>query len=232
MTSFRHFFPGIIGISTLLLGLVATPGPGTPAGSTSGESVTYEAELMPINSEINEGDATGEATFTVSGDELTISLTVNGVSPDIQHLQHFHGFPDSDDAAMCPTMDDDTNGDGVVDILETAPAAGTTMVPFTDDPVSMEVFGATYPTADAEGSYTYEHTVSLSELESAMGEQFPGQELNLENRVVFIHTVPETAELPDTVESKGGAPAYETVPVACGEIRLVGDGTPEATPAS
>lgn len=232
MTSFRQFFPGIIGISALLLGLVATPGAGTPAAGTLGETVTYEATLAPINSEVNEGDATGEASFTVSGDELTISVAVSGVSPDIQHLQHFHGFPDSDEAATCPTMADDTNDDGVVDILETAPAAGTTMVPFTDDPVSMEVFGATYPTADADGSYTYEHTVSLSELESAMGEQFPGQQLDLENRVVFIHTVPETADIPDTAESKGGAPAYETVPVACGEITLVGDGTPEATPAS
>ena len=38
------------------------------------------------------------------------------------------------------------------------------MVPFDDDPVSMEIVNDTYPAAGADGSYSYEKTVSLKAL--------------------------------------------------------------------
>ncbi|EFJ70683.1 hypothetical protein HMPREF0514_11127 [Lactobacillus paragasseri JV-V03] len=47
---------------------------------------------------------------------------------NIEHWQHFHGFPDGKDAHVA-TMDNDLNGDGFVDLPETEPVSGTTMVP-------------------------------------------------------------------------------------------------------
>lgn len=225
MTAQSRILPALAGIAVLLLGLL-----GTPAASPSGEITTYQAVLSPLNSDVNGGDVTGLATFTISGDDLTISISVDGVAPGISHLQHFHGFADSDQAATCPTMADDANGDGVLDIKETEPKAGVTMVPFTEDPVNMEVVDATYPMAGEDGSYLYEQTVSLSALEQAFGEKFDGQQLNLDKRVVFIHTVPEDTDLPDTVQSLDTIPAQVTLPIACGEIELAGVGTPAATP--
>jgi hypothetical protein len=98
--------------------------------------VTYKAELSPLNSKTTGSDARGEAT---SGDQLTIHVSAKGVSPNMEHLQHLHGFAKGDRVSKCPTARDDTNGDGIIDLIETDPVAGTTMVPFHDDPVSMEM---------------------------------------------------------------------------------------------
>jgi hypothetical protein len=54
--------------------------------------VTYKAELSPLNSKTTGSDARGEATFTISGDQLTIHVSAKGVSPNMEHLQHLHGF--------------------------------------------------------------------------------------------------------------------------------------------
>src|SRR5665213_3625073 len=94
-----------------------------------------------------------------------------GVAPDLAHLQHFHGFPDGH-ASVCPTSAQDKNGDGVIDLMETEATAGTTMVPFTADPVSMAIVVNTYPKASANGTYHYRKTVSLSALETAFGTKY------------------------------------------------------------
>jgi len=230
MTAHARILPALVGIATMLFGLVGTPMAGTPVASPSGETTTYHATFSPLNSDANGGDVSGEAVITVSGDEMTIEIDIDGAAPTIQHWQHFHGFADSDQAATCPTMDDDANGDGYVDLIETEAKAGTTMVPFSDDPVSMDIPKAIYPTADADGSYRYEQTVSLSALEDAFSKQFDGQQLDLGKRVIFIHTVPGDTELPDSVQSLGDIPAQVTLPIACGQLESLDAGTPAATP--
>ena len=87
-------------------------------------------------------------------------------------------------------------------------------------PVSMAIVADTYPTADAKGAYSYEQVVSLPDLEKAFAHAFPGQTLDLERRVIFLHVVPETAGLPKTVQSLGDVPAHVALPIACGEISL------------
>jgi hypothetical protein len=181
--------------------------------------VVYRAELQPLNTSITESRGAGEVTYTIAGDQLTISVTAEDVPSSIEHWQHFHGFAEGDRAASCPAADADTNGDGIIDVTETEPVAGTTMVPFHDDPVSMEVVRDTYPTADAGGSYTYTKTVSLSALEGSFAPMFGGQRLDLDRRVVFLHGVPASSTLPASVASLGDIPAHVTLPIACGEVR-------------
>lgn len=94
--------------------------------------------------------ATGEARFTIDGDSLTITVNATGLPKDIEHWQHFHGFTNGR-AAACPTKAADTNGDGIIDMVETGPVAGTAMVPFSGDPVSMDIPQGTYPKASAVG---------------------------------------------------------------------------------
>ena len=50
--------------------------------------------------------------------------------------------------SKCPAVRNDTNGDGIIDLIETEPVAGTTMVPFHDDPDSMKMVKDTYPAGD------------------------------------------------------------------------------------
>ncbi len=206
-----------------------------------GDRRTYRAELSALNSTVTGSEASGEAVLTISGDDLSIHIAVEGVPPDMMHLQHFHGFPEPGKAAQPATMEQDANGDGIIDLIETEPVSGTTMVPFHDDPVSMEIVNDTYPKADSDGKYTYDKTVSLKELEEAFAKQFPetNGDLDLGTRVVYIHGIPETQDLPDTVASLGDIPAQVTIPIACGELKLESGtpaatpmGSPEATPAS
>jgi len=197
----------------------------TSASAQSGDAnkavpKVYIAHLQPLNSKTTGKQTAGIARFTVRGDSLTISINVRNAPADMTHLQHFHGFTDGRDAA-CATQDADANHDDVVDLMETEPMSGTTMVPFTDDPVSMVVVTDAYPKADASGSYQYSKTVSLSALEKAFTEKFSGQQLALDHRVVYIHGVPADTKLPSTAASLGTIPAQVTLPIACGKIEAV-----------
>lgn len=178
----------------------------------------YVARLIPLNATVTGSAATGEVSFAITGDRLTVATDASGVPPETTHWQHIHGFPDGRDA-VCPTDAGDANGDGIVDLIETETLAGTTMVPFNDDPVALDIPRNTYPKASASGMVQYRSTVSLAALEAAFRESFDGQELELERRVVFLHGVAAGTGLPATVASLGPIPAHVTLPIACGEIR-------------
>jgi hypothetical protein len=186
-------------------------------GSQAAEADTYLARLTPLNTSVTKAETTGEAKFIVEGDNLTIAIDVKNAPPGIAHLQHFHGFKRGNKDATCPTAEADANRDGVIELIETEPVAGTTMVPFHDNPVSMEITSETYPKASADGSYHYKKTVSLKGLKDAFRGAFD-QDLDLDRRVVFIHGIAPGTKLPDTVASIGKIPAYVTLPIACGAI--------------
>ena len=146
-----------------------------------------------------------------------------GAPPNMEHLQHFHGFAKGDRTSRCPTARDDKNRDGIIDIIETEPVAGTTMVPFDADPIGMSAVNDHLPWAGADGSYSYEKTVSLKALEAAFTTKFPGQKLDLDRRVVFLHGVPTSTKLPATAASLDHLPAQVLLPIACGEIKKLAE---------
>lgn len=191
------------------------------AASSSGASPAapraYVAHLRPLNAEVAGTPTRGAARFTVHGDLLTIEVEVHGAPAGIAHLQHLHGFVGGK-KATCATQAADANHDGVVDLIETEPMSGTTMVPLTADPVSMQIVTDTYPKANAEGAYRYLKTVSLSALEKAFAAKFDGQALDITRRVVYVHGVPADTSLPASAASLDAIPAQVTLPIACGEI--------------
>lgn len=191
-----------------------------PAAAQHPARADYVAHLTPLNENVSGHRSTATATFEIRGDSMTIDVAARGVLADMAHLQHIHGFTDSRVSA-CPTMAQDKNGDGIIDLMETEPVAGTTMVPLTANPVSMAIVVNTYPTSSANGTYHYRKTVSLSALETAFGKAFDGQHLDLAKRVVFIHGIPSSTKLPSTVASLGDIPAQVTIPIACGRIERV-----------
>ena len=196
---------------------VATAGTVTKAES---QPTVYAAQLHPMNAKVTGAETTGEARFSIDGDTLTISVSAEELPPDMMHLQHFHGFKDNRDAA-CPTEVADVNLDGIIDLIETEPSSGTTMVPFHDDPVSMEIVRDTYPKAGADGTFQYQKAVSLKDLEAAFAKAFGDKELDLDRRVVFIHGILASTKLPASAASLGTIPAQVTLPIACGEIKRV-----------
>jgi len=209
----------ILGATTLAW-TFASAGNALAADSGSASRSVYVAHLHPMNNKVTGLQTTGEARFSIVGDQLTISLKARGLPPNIIHWQHFHGFADNR-AASCPGAAADVNGDGIIDLIETGPAAGTTMVPFTDNPVAMDIAHGTYPQASANGTYTYRQTVSLKDLTAAFSKTFNDPALDLDRRVIFIHGVVNTSQLPATVASLGPIPASVTLPIACGRIERV-----------
>jgi hypothetical protein len=201
-------------------GLICFTAASTEAADDNNASAVYVAHLHPLNSNVTGLQATGEAKFTIKGDSLTIQIDAEGLPADIMHLQHFHGFKDNREAT-CPTAAADVDGDGIIDLIETEPMSGTTMVPFHDDPVSMQIVNDTYPKASAAGSYHYEKTVPLSALKAAFAKAFDDPELDLDKRVVYIHGVFPSTKLPQSVASLGKIPAQVTLPIACGKIERV-----------
>ncbi len=208
-----------IGGPALAAGAQAT-GPAQSPAIPSG--TIYVAHLQPMNTSVTGHGATGEARFVVNGNTLTITVNMQGVPPNMQHWQHFHGFKDNHEAT-CPAPSADANHDGIIDLIETEPSSGETMVPFNADPAAMQVASNTYPTATATGEYQYHATVSLSALDSAFAKAFGDKNLDLDRRVVFIHGVPADTKLPKTVASLGTIPAQVTLPIACGKIERVAE---------
>lgn len=185
--------------------------------ASSAPEAAWEAKLQPLNATVIDSQTTGQARFVQRGNTLDIDIQVDGAPASITHWQHFHGLADGG-AATCPDLSADRNGDGIVDLLETEPMAGTTMVPFIRKPQSMDIPHGSYPTADADGHYHYQVSVPLDQLEAAFADAFPGQQLDLDKRVVFIHGVPDSIALPSSVQSLGPIPAQTTLPIACGVI--------------
>lgn len=188
--------------------------------ATPGAAERYVAYLTPLNAEKIGTSASGTANLEIADGKLTVTIDLVGLTPSLMHLQHFHGFPDGRDA-VCPTAKQDTNGDGYIDLIETEPVAGTTMLPFHAHPATLEIPNDTYPLADKKGAAHYEHTDSVAELEKALKDKFKAPALDLAKRVIFVHGIPSDAKLPATVQSLPAVPAQITIPVACGKIELV-----------
>lgn len=204
--------PLIIGLS----GLLAQP---ALAEQTHAEQ-TYIARLSPLNSKVTGHHAAGELRLTVSGDTLTMELDAQGLPPGMMHMAHLHGYV-SGKNSTCPTAVADTNHDGIIDLAETEPAAGVTMIPLNAAPADLTIASDAYPTASKDGRMTYEQQVSLRTLTQKMAATFSGAAPDLAKRVVFVHGVDAGAPLPKTVASLPGVPAQVTLPIACGKLTQV-----------
>jgi hypothetical protein len=179
----------------------------------------YVAKLTPLNADKVGTSASGTADIEIADGKMNVTIDLKGLSPNLMHLQHFHGFVDGKDAT-CPTAASDANGDGYVDLMETEKTSGTTMLPFHAHPASLEIATDTYPVADKDGNAHYTHSDDVATIEKSLKEKLKATGLELAKRVIFIHGVPSDTKLPDTVKSLPGAPAQLTIPVACGKIEV------------
>lgn len=178
----------------------------------------YKANIVPLNENKIGTAPHGEALFVIADDLLTIDIEMFDTPKNTQHWEHFHGFPDGKDAQIA-TEKQDTNGDGFVDLPETEPVSGTTMVPFNDAPEKMDIPNDKYPISDAKGHFKYEKIVPLSKLQEKFKDAFGDSKLQLDKRVIYIHGVPDDLKLPDTVGGMvGHYDAHVTLPIAVGKI--------------
>ncbi|NVY96659.1 hypothetical protein HU830_05725 [Lactobacillus sp. DCY120] len=181
----------------------------------------YQAEIVPLNAEVIQTAAHGHAEFIETATELQIKIEMFDTPANIQHWEHFHGFPNGQ-AAKIATSAQDVNHDGVIDLPETEAVSGTTMVPFDNAPHEMCVPNDNYPVADAQGHFAYEIKVPLEALKAKFQEVFGTPDLELDKRVIYIHGVPQDLQLPATVAGVVGPyDQHVTLPIATGQIEAV-----------
>lgn len=173
----------------------------------------FAALLRPLNAGVNGAPVRGLAAVSVQGDVLDVVVVAKGLAPDMEHLQHIHGFL-SGAIAVCPGSAADVNQDGVIDVLEGVPSYGPILVPLDSD--LNDLNPQTFPTASSTGVVRYEQKGSVSAIERGL--RAP---LDLEKRIIALHGVAATTPLPPTTQTLPGLTPNVTLPVACGELVLV-----------
>lgn len=181
----------------------------------------YVAYIKAVNADKIGTSAHGTATFEEKGDQLHIKVEMFDTPANIEHWEHFHGFPDGRKAHV-PTAKEDVNHDGFIDLPETEAVSGTTMVPLDNAPADMNIPHDGYPVADENGHYEYEIDVPLAKLRAKFKEAFGSEDLQLDKRVVYVHGVPADLKLPASVQGTVmDYDAHTTLPIAAGEIEKI-----------
>ena len=105
----------------------------------------------------------------VDTDEMDVTISLAGLTPNQAHMQHIHGAHGT--LAICPTLAS-ANADGIITLAAGTPAYGPVALPF--EPT---------PTADASGKITWSRTLRL----------LPDDIYNIKTlteHVVLIHGMP------------------------------------------
>lgn len=200
----RGILPLALG-TCLLTGLVSCGGYNDDDNSdnnTQEESTqegVFRASLTPENDSVS--NAAGTAEVSIQGDELKANVRIAGARLGT-HAQHIHA------GTRCPTPEDDTNGDGVVDATEASAVYGGVLLALDSD---LAGAGGNFPSGIA---YNYDESASVAQVLSNLGLG----SLALEGKVVNVHGVPDSTDLPATVQ--GGKEAF---PISCGVLTRSSD---------
>lgn len=140
------------------MGITAVAMAAISTGAAAQETMTFTGQLEALNDSGGSGDVT--MTVDESTNEATIRIEGEGFLQGSPHAQHIHGVESGD--SVCPTLEQDEDGDGLVNTPEGAAVYGPIEASLTtegdaspDSALAVDRF----PTYD-EG--VYERTVELA----------------------------------------------------------------------
>ncbi len=209
--------------ATVLTAVLASAALAGPASADT----TVNADLRAVN----DSGVRGTARMTAHGDgSLTVVIKGTGYIPGQPHAQHIHGSVGGDHF-MCPTMDNDTDGDGVVTNEEGTGEYGTIFL-------ALSTRGATTPTggrplgpmpvADDSGRIDYRRTLPAAAVPDALLANLPnlhvvqhGIDVNDNGRYDFASLGPSTFA---KTLGLGRVPEEATNPASCGVVTGAGSG--------
>lgn len=218
----------------------ATPATSTeetasPAVAVDGSNINgyYLATFITMNPHVN-GTLPGSATFYRKEDRLHAYLRLFAGSPKAWHQQKVYT------GTRCPSMADDTNADGYIDIIEAEAVVGKVLIPLDADLTTQNSGRNFYPVGDPSGSYHYERVVSFNRflqdlksddknLEDNVVKLAADEPLILEGKIIMIQGTAETVEYPETVASSNRHLPFQTLPIACGIFKKadIAPGSPD-----
>jgi hypothetical protein len=179
-----------LGVAALVVMAMAIP-----AGAGKADHFTADLD------ELNNSGVNGHAVLWQMGDTLRVNMTVNGLDPDLGHVQHIHGKAEG--AAECPTLALDSNGDGFVELSEGVPAYGPVILQLVQDPTTAPS-PANFPAPNRGGVTQTRVTYGGDGLSDRLG--------TLDDRVIVVHGL----DVNDNGAYDG--PFELAMPVACGVI--------------
>jgi hypothetical protein len=184
----------------------------------------YLATFTTLNPHIN-GTIPGSVTIKRDGDRFWAYVRLFAGAPEAWHPQAIWT------GTRCPTLADDTNGDGIIDIQEAAAVLGKITIPLDANLNSQDALRNWYPKGDLSGNYFYEKmgsfTSILNDLRRPPGRDpmlkklGPDEGLYIEGRAVMIQGISANTVLPETVQTEGRFRAFQTLPIACGIFQQV-----------
>jgi hypothetical protein len=183
----------------------------------------YSAQLNQLS---NSG-VSGQALLTLIDDSsLTVSITATGLEPNMPHAQHIHGLVGTGGVPLnstSPTLAQDIDHDGFVELAEGQATYGPILVPLTSPPGGNP---ANFPTAPT-GTINFLQTYNLNDPTIYAAGFNKANLLPLDLREIVLHgrTVAAGVGAGTPGEVDGTAGYKGVLPVASGEIVVSTNGT-------
>jgi Ca2+-binding RTX toxin-like protein len=149
---------------------------------------TWAVDLTALNNSGVFGNAIVSLGQAEDKPYINVAILAENLTPDAEHAQHIHGaFDDEGNPAnsRTPTLREDTDGDGFVEVLEGVPAYGDILLSLTDA-------GGMSPMADSQGQISYIQSFDLTDMANLMspvtGNQYDMEDLMpLMLREIVLH---------------------------------------------
>ena len=196
----------------------------------AGPVTLYFADLQPLN---NSGVSGRARLELLDGNRLLVEIVASGLTPDQPHAQHIHGrfsngATGSPVNSVTPTLANDTDGDGFIEVLEGAAAYGPVILPLSSPPAQNDDPSTqTFPTAPG-GVINFRQIYDLSNegqfFDPLAGTDYDGSDvLPLDLREIVLHGmfVEEGVGAGTDGEVNGTGGYLPVLPVAAGEIQAI-----------
>ncbi len=182
---------------------------------------SYAGQIQSLNVE-EFGQVSGQANIQVREDSIQINVDVQELPSGVANLQILLGFP-QDQVGYCPPTAGNGLGNGNANERASAPGgiqtpSGMPMILLQEDPTALP--------QGTEGGYTFQQSLSRSDLENAARQQFGMETVSFENMVLYVQGIPEGERVPG-MQPPGTQPGDQgraTVPIACAEFEMFANG--------
>lgn len=186
--------------------------------------IVYTVSFQSANASINGNEVNGSGQVILDGGHFGVSYTVSGVFTDSTHMAHIHKGPD------CPTAAQDTNKDGLVDVIEAGAVDGGILVNLDGDLSTFDSGSDHTSSPDLYGNLFYIGSGSYSSMvedlhrpapdpKTGVITLAPGENFDLDHAVIVIHGIDPTKPLPGSVQTVQGLTSNQSLPIACGKLK-------------
>lgn len=169
------------------------------------ETGQFRAILRPLNNQLNGWIPNGVADISISNKEFKIKSWLDD-SANVTHRQFVTMV------SKCPTISNDSNGDGLIDFKEAFQSTKKILIPLDSDLSIYSEENPQYP----KGNFNYEQKIDLNklQLQNNMG-------LELNGKALIVLGTSISKDLPNSVSSFENALPQLSIPIACGIIKKI-----------